>query len=132
MAPRMTHICLHVSELDDCVRFYQRYCEMDVIDDRSQGGVGSVYMSENGRDKQIVLQLKSGGENLELKDSDERHFGFSVESRETVDDIARCARENGILFWEPDEHLPGAYFCAVKDPNGNCVEFACGHPVPPK
>ena len=132
MAPRMTHICFHVSEIDDCVRFYRQYCKMAVIDDRSGGGVGSVYMSESGREMQIVLQLKSGGESLKLKESDERHFGFSVESREAVDDIARCARKDGILFYEPDEHLPGAYFCAVKDPNGNCVEFGYGHAVPPE
>jgi catechol 2,3-dioxygenase-like lactoylglutathione lyase family enzyme len=127
----MTHICLHVEKLDDCVRFYRRYCEMEVIDDRSERGAGSVYMSESGRQKQIVLQFKSGGENLDLEDHDERHFGFAVESKQTVDEIARWAREDGVLFWEPDEYLPGAYLCAVKDPNGNCVEFSYAHTVPP-
>jgi len=131
MSPRLTHICLHVEKLDDCVRFYRRYCELDVIDDRSETGTGSVYMSETGRRKEIVLQLKSGGENLDLKDGDDRHFGFAVDSKQTVDEIAGWAREDGILFCEPDEYLPGAYFCAVKDPNGNCVEFGFGHTVPP-
>jgi len=131
MSPRMTHICLHVKNLNDCVRFYRRYCNMGVIDDRSEGGEGSVYMSEAGRQMEIVFQFKSGGENLTLSDNEERHFGFVVESRQAVDDIANRAREDNILFFEPDEYLPGAYLCAVKDPNGNCVEFSYGHAVPP-
>jgi predicted lactoylglutathione lyase len=104
---------------------------MEVIDDHSAGGEGSVYMSEAGRQNGLVFQFKSGGENLTLNDGEERHFGFVVESRETVDDIAKMARQDGIIFFEPDEYLPGAYLCGVKDPNGNCVEFSYGHKVPP-
>lgn len=131
MSPRMTHICLHVKDLDACVHFYQRYCNMDVIRDRTKGGEGSVYMSEAGRQTEIVLQLMSGGENLALSGDDNRHFGFTVESKQAVEDIANRARQDGILFWEPDEYIPGAYICFVKDPNGNCVEFSYGHPMPP-
>ena len=131
MSPRMTHICLHVERLDDCVHFYRRYCNMDVIDDRSAGGEGSVYMSEAGRQTEIVFQFMSGGANLTLTGNEARHFGFVVESRQAVDDIAKMAREDEIVVWEPDEYLPGAYLCAAKDPNGNCVEFSYGHPVPP-
>jgi len=47
------------------------------------------------------------------------------------DDIAKMAREDEIVFWEPDEYLPGAYLYGIKDPNGNCVEFSYGHQVPP-
>jgi len=104
---------------------------MDVIHERTNGGEGSVYMSEVGRQTEIVFQFMSGGENLALADDDNRHFGFAVESKQAVDDIANRAREDGILFWEPDEYIPGAYICAVKDPNGNCVEFSYGHPMPP-
>lgn len=131
MSPRMTHLCLHVKELDECVRFYTDYCEMRVIDERVKAGEGSIYMSEAGRQTELVLQLKSGGDYRKLAAEEETHFGFAVESRQVVDDIALRARADGILFWEPDEYLPGAYFCAVNDPNGNLVEFSYGHPVPP-
>jgi catechol 2,3-dioxygenase-like lactoylglutathione lyase family enzyme len=131
MPPRMTHICLHVKELDECVKFYSDYCEMRVIDERINAGEGSIYMSEAGRQTEYVLQLKSGGDSRRLAAEDDTHFGFAVESRQTVDDIALKARADGILFFEPDEYLPGAYFCAVNDPNGNCVEFSYGHSVPP-
>jgi catechol 2,3-dioxygenase-like lactoylglutathione lyase family enzyme len=131
MLPRLTHICLHVKELDDCVRFYSGYCKLIVLDERVNDGEGSVYMAEAGNKREIVFQLKTGGDNLELTDADDSHFGFSVESRQAVDEIANRAREDNILFFEPDEYLPGAYFCGVKDPNGNCVEFGYGHRVPP-
>jgi len=104
---------------------------LKILDDRSVGGDGSVYLSEPGRKAEIVFQIKSGGENLVLADDEDRHFGFAVDSRQAVDDIAKKARGDGILFFEPDEYLPGAYFCAVRDPNGNCVEFGYGHSVPP-
>ena len=131
MQPRITHLCLHVENLEDCVHFYRRYCHMEVIEDRSEGGEGSVYMSEAGRQNEFVFQFKSGGSNLTLTENEERHFGFAVKSREAVDAIAKLAREDEIIFFEPDEYLPGAYMCGVKDPNGNCVEFGYGHAVPP-
>jgi catechol 2,3-dioxygenase-like lactoylglutathione lyase family enzyme len=87
-------------------------------------------MSEAGRQTEYVLQLKSGGDSRRLVAEDDTHFGFAVESRQVVDDIALRARADGILFFEPDEYLPGAYFCAVNDPNGNCVEFSYGHSMP--
>lgn len=131
MSPRMTHICLHVERLDECARFYERYCNMTVVDDRSEEGAGSVYMANPARESEIVLQLMSGGQNLSLPDSDNRHFGFAVESKQAVDEVARKARADACLFWEPDEYIPGAYLCAVKDPNGNCLEFSFGHSMPP-
>ena len=131
MFPKLTHICLHVERLDDCARFYQRYCNLDVIYEQTKQGEGSVYLSARGHETGIVLQLKSGGRNLVLADNDERHFGFELESKQAVDNIANRAREDGVLFFEPDEYLPGAYFCGVSDPNGNCLEFSYGPPVPP-
>jgi len=66
MPSRMTHICLHVRELDECVKFYSDYCEMRIIDERIKAGEGSIYMSEAGRQTEYVLQLKSGGDSRRL------------------------------------------------------------------
>ena len=127
----MTHLCLHVDNLEDCVHFYRQYCGMEVLADRTENGEGSVYLATGAGDVEPVFQLKSGGKSQTPSDSEERHFGFAVESRAAVDSIAATAKHNGILFWPADEYLPGAYFCGVRDPNGNCVEFSYGHPVPP-
>ncbi len=132
MQPQFTHVCLHVENLEDCVDFYRRYCRMTVIEDRSANGEGSVYLSQAGSVGTLVFQFMSGGRTRSLADTDERHFGFAVESRDKVDEIAAMARQDRILFWEPGEYLKGAYLCGVKDPNGNCIEFGHGHPVPPR
>ena len=131
VSPKMTHICLHVESLDECARFYERYCNLNVVRDQSREGEGSVYMAGPGRETEIVFQFMSGGQSLRLPDSDNRHFGFAVESKQAVDEVAGKARADGCLYWEPDEYIPGAYLCAVKDPNGNCLEFSFEHPMPP-
>jgi len=104
---------------------------MEVIEDRSEGGAGSVYMSEPERQNEFVFQFMGGGVNLTLNEGEERHFGFAVESREAVDDLVKLAREDDIVFFEAGEYLPGAYMFGVRDPNGNCVEFSYGHKLPP-
>ena len=48
MSPRMTHICLHVKDVDECTRFYKDYCKLQIIDKRINEGKGSVYLSEVG------------------------------------------------------------------------------------
>ena len=131
MLPGLTHICLHVDKLQDCVHFYRRYCQLDAVEDRSVDGEGSVYLSASGESPQPVLQLKSGGKARDWDKDDDGHFGYAVESRDAVDAIAAMAKQDDILIWEADEYLPGAYFCTVVDPNGNFVEFSHGHPMPP-
>ena len=131
MYPRMTHICLSVANLEDSVRFYQRYCQMEIIEDRSFSGEGSVYLSEAGKKADLILQIKSGGAHQTLADNDETHIGFTVESREVVDVLASMAKAEGVMLYEPGEYLPNAYFCGIKDPNGNCVEFGFGQHAPP-
>lgn len=132
MQPRMTHICLHVENLQDCARFYRSYCHLKVLDDRSVNGEGSIYMAATENAMEPVLQLKSGGKLRIADKSDDGHFGFAVDSRDAVDAIALRGGKDGVLFFEADEYLPGAYFCVLLDPNGNCVEFSYNHPVPPE
>ena len=131
MYPVLNHLCLSVANLDDCVIFYRRYCQMRVVENRSSDGEGSVYLAEQGAGPAWILQLKSGGRDQPLEPSDESHLGFSVDSRGVVDLLAGMARAEGIVAYEAAEYLPGAYFCGVRDPDGNCVEFGCGQHAPP-
>lgn len=132
MYPKLTHLCLNVANLEDCVLFYRRYCQMKVIDDHSDNGEGSIYLTHNQASPSLVLQIKSGGEFVSLDENDETHLGFDVESREIVDVLASMARAEGVILFEPDEYMPNAYMCGIKDPNGNCVEFGFGQHAPPE
>ena len=130
MQPKMTHLCLHVESLQDCANFYRKYCQLEIIEDQSEAGEGSVFLAESGR-RDMIFQFKSGGRTQKLADNEEKHFGFILESRQAIDEIADMARSDQILSFEPDEYLPGTYLCGVEDPNGNCIEFGFNHPIPP-
>jgi catechol 2,3-dioxygenase-like lactoylglutathione lyase family enzyme len=131
MGTKITHICLHVESIEDCVAFYRDYCKLEVIEDRSVNGDGSIYMSDKDSSSKLVLQFMSGGVKQKQDGENESHIGFAVETKEAVEKIASQARLEEILFFEPDEYVSGGYMCGVRDPNGNCVEFGHCHPVPP-
>lgn len=132
MYPRITHIALHVEDLDACVDFYREYCAMAVTHRRGGEGQRIVWMAEPGREGDFIFVMMNGGHNLDLPERDYRHFGFALQSRAAVDAIAARARRAGCLVWEPrDEPYPVGYYCGLKDPNGNFVEFSYGQPLGP-
>lgn len=132
MFPRITHIALHVVDIESCIDFYQLFCGMQISHQRTGEGKKIVWLAEPGRENDFIFVLMSGGVDLELGANDYRHFGFAVQSRDEVDKIAEKARDNGCLLWEPvDEPWPVGYYCGLKDPNGNYVEFSYGQPLGP-
>lgn len=49
-----------------------------------------------------------------------------------METLADKARAEGILVWEPvDEPFPVGYYCGIKDPDENFVEFSYGQPLGP-
>jgi catechol 2,3-dioxygenase-like lactoylglutathione lyase family enzyme len=61
------------------------------------------------------------------------HLGFAVESRDDVDAAANTARDEDILMIPPHDAGPVVgYFCIVRDPDGNQVEFSYGQPIDPR
>lgn len=128
--PRITHIALHVEDLEATVAFYERYCGMRVSHSRDGGHI--VWMAEPGREKDFILVIMAGGQNLQLAGNDYRHLGFAVADKADVDRIADLARARGDLVWEPrEEDYPVGYYCGLKDPNGNYIEFSYGQPLGP-
>lgn len=130
--PRLTHIALHVNDIDACIRFYQTYCNMAIIHQRKHPPKHIVWMAEPGRETDFIFVLMNGGTDLNLADNDYRHLGFALESKEAVDQLAEKARTAGDLVWEPrQEPFPVGYYCGLRDPNGNYVEFSYGQPLGP-
>ncbi len=134
MAPFMTHLALHVRDLAACIDFYREYCGMDVVHERGDQDDGTriVWLAEPGRQQEFIFVLLPGGPGREQADGDYSHFGFALESRAAVDRIAGRARANNCLAWEPrDEPYPVGYYCGLRDPDGNFVEFSFGQPLGP-
>jgi len=132
MQPSLTHIAMHVRDLDACIDFYKDYAGMTVIHDRQAGEKRIVWLAEPGREKSFILVLIPGGPGRDQAEGDFSHLGFALPSRTAVDDIAERARAQGILEWQPrQEPYPVGYYCGIRDPDGNFVEFSYGQPLGP-
>jgi len=131
--PTFTHVAMQVRDLDASTRFYRRFCGLQVVHERtSPGGARVVWLAENGREDEMIFVLLAGGHGHEPAADDYGHLGFACASRQEVDDIASEGRAAGCLIWEPcDEPYPVGYYCGLKDPDGNFVEFSYGQPLGP-
>ena len=130
--PNLTHIALHVQDLDASVDFYRDYCGLQIVHDRLDHGKHIVWMAEAGREQDFVLVIIPGGPGRNQPSNDYSHFGFALTSADAVDDIATKACAAGFLLWEPrSEPFPVGYYCGIRDPDGNAVEFSYGQPLGP-
>lgn len=132
MHPVLTHLALHVRDLEACIGFYREFCGMQVVHERSDSGRRVVWLAEPGREEEFIFVMVPGGMGLQQAATDYSHLGFALESRAAVDAIANQARAAGYLVWEPrEEPYPVGYYCGVRDPDGNMVEFSYGQPLGP-
>ena len=132
MDPKLTHIAMHVEDLDAAVAFYRDLCKMNVVHERGSRGGRVVWLAERGREREFVFVVIEGGTRHEQVEGDFGHLGFAVASRTEVDAIAARARDAGCLVWEPrDEPYPVGYYCGLRDPNGRMVEVSFGQPIGP-
>lgn len=132
MTPRLTHIALHLRDLEASIAFYRDICGMRIVHERNDGGTRVVWMAEPGRETDFIFVLLPGGPGRDQAEKDFSHFGFALESRAAVDRVATAAEEAGYLAWPPrDEPYPVGYYCGLRDPDGNFVEFSYGQPLGP-
>jgi catechol 2,3-dioxygenase-like lactoylglutathione lyase family enzyme len=132
MSAAFTHLAMHVRDLEACVDFYETYAEMRLTHDRVNDGKRVVWLAEPGKEKDFIVVLIPGGPGREQVPTDYSHLGFALDSKEAVDAIANKARSDGILEWEPrQEPYPVGYYCGIRDPDGNFVEFSFGQPLGP-
>ncbi|MGQ4807508.1 hypothetical protein NKDENANG_00860 [Candidatus Entotheonellaceae bacterium PAL068K] len=132
MHPVLTHLALHVRDLDACIAFYREFCGLQVVYERSDGGRRVVWLAEPGREQEFIFVMVPGGAGRQQAAHDYSHLGFALPSRAAVDVIADKARAAGYLAWEPrEEPYPVGYYCGVRDPDGQVVEFSYGQPLGP-
>ena len=132
MTPNLTHLALHVRDLDACVTFYREYCAMELVHERGEGAERIVWLAEPGREQEFIFVLLPGGPGRDQAEGDFSHFGFALETKSAVDGVAELARAAGCLAWAPrQEPYPVGYYCGLKDPDGNFVEFSYGQPLGP-
>jgi catechol 2,3-dioxygenase-like lactoylglutathione lyase family enzyme len=132
MTPAFTHIALHVRDLEATLAFYRDFCGMSVVHQREDDGFRVVWLAEPGREHDFVVVVMGGGPGRDQSDRDFSHFGFALDSRAAVDAMAAKARAADCLVWAPrQEAYPVGYYCGLRDPDGNFVEFSYGQPLGP-
>ena len=134
MQPTLTHVALHVRDIEACIAFYEAVCGMAVVHARDGKELGEriVWMSEPGREREFVFVLLPGGPGHRQAEGDFSHLGFAVGSKAEVDRFAELGRERGCLALAPvQDEYPAGYFCVLTDPDGNIVEFSYGQPLGP-
>ena len=131
---RWTHVALPTGDLDRAVGFYTSMTPL-VLVQRFQDAAGeSAWLSNDGQAQTpmvLVLVAFTGdhGGRLGLL-TPFAHLGIELPERGDVDTVAARGREAGCLHWEPrDVPGPVGYVCALRDPDGNVVEFSHGQKV---
>lgn len=133
MQPRLTHIALHVRDVEACIAFYDRFCGMKVVHERPGGdGARIVWIAEPGRERDFIIVVLPGGPGHHRAAGDASHIGFALDSRAAVDAKAEAGRAAGCLLLEPrQDEYPAGYYCGLADPEGHIVEFSFGQPLGP-
>ena len=60
--PTLTHLALHVPDLDACIAFYETFCGMRVIHRRPGKGSQIVWMAEPGQEQRFIFVIMPGGQ----------------------------------------------------------------------
>ena len=132
METTLTHIALHVRDIGACETFYKEFCGLTTVHERRDPEIKSrvIWLAEPSRKNELIYVLISGGPGRDQAEKDYSHAGFAMNSRAAVDAIAAKAKAAGCLIWEPrQEPYPVGYYCGVRDPDGNAVEFSYGQPL---
>ena len=107
---------------------------MKTVHERSdpKDGHRIVWLAERGKENDFIIVMIPGGPGRSQGERDYSHFGFALDSRAAVDAMAAKAAASGCLVWPPrQEPYPVGYYCGVRDPDGNFVEFSYGQPLGP-
>ena len=126
---KCTHVALQVRSIERSVAFYERYCGMRIIHDRTDDfRVVWIGWGEPPHRFALVLLEDPYEQNTQ---PELQHLGFAVDSRAEVDEIAARATVDGrAVDWPPvDAGGVVGYFCGLRDPDGNMVEFSYGQPL---
>jgi catechol 2,3-dioxygenase-like lactoylglutathione lyase family enzyme len=134
MRPTITHIALHVADVEACIAFYRAVCGLRIVHERpASSGAGRVaWLAANGQEGRFVIVLLPGGPGARRAAEDFSHIGVAVERPAEIDEMAEAGRARGCLLMEPvDEGYPVGRFVCLSDPDGNIVEFSYGQPLGP-
>ncbi len=128
--PQLTHVARPSRDVDATIEFYRDFAGLSVVHDRVDDGIRVVWLGEKLRRNDFVLVFIGVPPQGDSPAHFASHLGYDVSSREQVDTLAARARDLGILEVPATDggEIIG-YYCMMKDPDGNLVEFSYGQPI---
>ena len=131
-AAALTHIALHTKDVHAAAKFYQDWCDMEIIHthDSDIEGQPVIWLSCPD-DSNFEIVLVPGSKNgVDTAREGMRHLGFDLPDMKALKEKAALAKEAGIIHWDLQTiSWPVGTVFAVKDPDGNIVEFSEGQPT---
>ncbi|MBI1746271.1 MAG: VOC family protein [Acidobacteria bacterium] len=123
---RCDHLALKVKDLERTIAFYRDYVGMQIIHDRREREHRVVWMRLPDDLQGLILVMIEDATPASPGGGSVDHLGIHVDNRAEVDAIAERAAAVGILIEPPQYAGPVVgYFCTIRDPDGNAVEFSC-------
>jgi catechol 2,3-dioxygenase-like lactoylglutathione lyase family enzyme len=133
MPAHLTHVALFVADAQRTVEFYERYVGLHIVHDRVDDGVRVVWLSEQAHDPEFVIVAITMAPGQPTFPPRMAHLGYDLPTRAAVDAVAVRAEAEGLLAIAPTDAGPiVGYFCMVRDPDDNLVEFSHGQPINPR
>ena len=127
MSPTCTHVAILARDMHRAVDFYTRFARLHEVHRRTEHDVTVVWLAEHGREREFVIVLIGAEHADPVEPAPLAHLGYAVASRSEVDRLAELARAEKILVEDPKDAGPiVGYYCIVRDPDGNLVEFSYG------
>jgi len=127
---RWTHIALPSTNIDASIAWYEKFTPLNLLDRREDAdGYGAWLGHDDQADTPFILVLVSF-----FRDQQKgpqpimapfAHIGIELTSRVEVERTAELGKADNCLAWPPtDMPPPIGYICALKDPDGNMIEFS--------
>jgi catechol-2,3-dioxygenase len=116
----LTHIHLAVRDLERAAAFYRDVFGMEVM---PVGEEGMVFMRTPGAADTLTLRQAAADEPVGQQGGGVDHFGFRLKDRKDLDAAVDAIVAAGGRLVERGEHVLGAGYAYVEDPEGYVIEL---------
>jgi catechol 2,3-dioxygenase-like lactoylglutathione lyase family enzyme len=127
---RLTHVALPIHDVDASIAWYEEFTPLRLLMRREDplGQSAWIGMPDMVERPFIVVLVSTDADKPKGAQptlAPFAHLGVEVPERADIDAIATRGRAAGCLVWEPQQLPPPVgYVCALRDPDGNMVEFS--------
>jgi lactoylglutathione lyase len=115
----INHITIRVNRIELSEEFYGEILGFELV--RKMGQSMAVY--KIGEEDTLVIVEAETSYDPNSRDFRVDHFGFYVDSREKVDELAEFFRDREVTVISGPANRKKGRFLFVADPDGNMIEF---------